>query len=154
MNLDSNSNVLSETGWSGSGGGVSAYEAFPAYQTGWVTSTRRNVPDVSYDADPNTGFSVYISNYERSTGWITVGGTSSGAPQWAALSALANSLRAVPLASSDSPIYSLATAAYATDFRDITVGSNGTYSCKTGYDCVTGLGSPRANALVPALSTH
>jgi len=88
LQLDSSGNVISETGWSGSGGGVSAYEAKPAFQNVWQKAGKRSVPDVSYNADPYTGFPVYITNYGGSTGWITVGGTSAGAPQWAAQQAL------------------------------------------------------------------
>ncbi len=56
-------NYGSESAWSGSGGGLSSYETQPAYQQGVVTqsSTARANPDVSYDADPNTGFPVYNS---------------------------------------------------------------------------------------------
>ena len=50
----------SEVGWSGSGGGPSAYESQPSYQTGVVTQTSsaRATPDVAYDASPNTGFAL------------------------------------------------------------------------------------------------
>src|SRR5262249_26215104 len=88
LKIDSTGAVTSETAWSGSGGGVSVYEAKPTYQTGWQSNTTRTVPDVSYLADPNTGVSVYISGYNGGSGWVTVGGTSVGAPQWAAILAL------------------------------------------------------------------
>ncbi len=152
LNLDTKGNVTSETGWSGSGGGVSAYEPRPGFQNGWQTAANRAVPDVSYDADPATGFPVYISNYGRSTGWITVGGTSAGAPQWAGLSALVNAARTAALAAPDAALYTAANAGYATDFRDITSGSNGTYTAAALYDLVTGLGSPASASLIPALS--
>jgi len=151
LKLDSTGAALSETGWSGSGGGVSAYYKQPSWQSTWTSSTGRSVPDVSYDADPATGFPVYISNYNKTTGWIQVGGTSAGAPQWAAQQALINAARTTTMSSTDSHIYSVATSAYS-DFFDILTGSNGTYSCSTGYDKVTGLGSPNAPALVPAMS--
>ena len=63
LHLDAPGNILSESAWSGSGGGISAYEAQPAYQNGVVTQTHapRTNPDVAYDADPNTGFPVYDS---------------------------------------------------------------------------------------------
>lgn len=150
LQLDSAGNVISETAWSGSGGGVSAYEAKPAWQTSWQSASNRTVPDVSYDADPYTGFPVYITNYGGSTGWIMVGGTSAGAPQWAAQQALVNAARTTPLSSADSAIYSIGVANYANSFRDITSGSNG-YSATAGYDYVTGLGSPKVPVLVPAL---
>src|SRR5262249_14398572 len=102
LNLSSDGTWGGESAWSGSGGGVSAYEGRPSYQGG--TSGGRVVPDVAYDADPNTGFAVYDSyKYQGQSGWFVVGGTSAGAPQWAAITAIANSLRAPknPLNSTD-----------------------------------------------------
>ena len=84
----------SETAWSTSGGGISAvYHPVPSFQTGWQTTGWRTVPDVSYVADPNTGVGVVYgpSLYE-------VGGTSIGAPQWAALISLVNQSRSSRLA--------------------------------------------------------
>jgi subtilase family serine protease len=142
LNLASGSVV--ETGWSGSGGGVSAYEPRPAYQTNFgLTSSRRAVPDVSYDADPNTGVPVYDSyGYSGQRGWFQVGGTSAGAPQWAAIQALG-------LTTSNNNFYQDAqSTAYASYFRDITSGSNG-YQAGPGYDYVTGLGSPLTTNYTP-----
>ena len=76
--------VYSESAWSGSGGGVSTYEPKPTYQSS-LTYANRAIPDVSYNADPNSGYAVYDS---YGYGWIVVGGTSAGAPQWAAIQAL------------------------------------------------------------------
>ena len=87
-----------ESGWSGSGGGPSAYLARPAYQQGVVTQTGgRANPDVTYDASPSTGFAVYDSypSNETNRGWLQIGGTSAGAPQWAALLAIADQGRAL-----------------------------------------------------------
>ena len=102
------------------------------------------VPDVSYHADPLKGFCVYSSTpYEGRSGWFSVGGTSAGAPQWAALFALINGSRASPIANTDSILYSLAGAqGYPLYYNDITSGTNGGYLAKKGYDEVTGLGSP------------
>lgn len=137
--------VSSETAWSGSGGGLSAYEQEPAYQSAYVVPQANNmraVPDVSYDADPNTGFSVYDSlGYQGIKGWFVVGGTSAGAPQWAAIEALGSAV-------SSTSLYTDAASptAYAADLRDITSGTNGScgFYCtaQTAYDYVTGLGSP------------
>ncbi len=158
--LDANGNRSSETAWSGSGGGISSYYTESAYQTGWQTSNRRGVPDVSYLADPNTGVLVYDS---VNGGWFVVGGTSAGAPQWAALIALANDLRvkngSATLTSANSVLYPLAqgnsTVPYTVNaayFFDVSQGSNGGYNAGPTYDFVTGLGSPVAAALVPALA--
>ena len=151
LSLDSAGNVLGETAWSGSGGGISAYEAKPAFQANWQGASKRSTPDVSYNANPYTGYPVFISNYNGSSGWITVGGTSAGAPQWAAQQAIVNASRTTSLSSADAALYGLAAGSYTADFADIISGSNGAYSCTTGYDYVTGLGAPNAETLVPAL---
>src|SRR5271165_1052025 len=151
----------SEVGWSGSGGGTSAYESQPSYQNGVVTQTSsaRATPDVAYDASPSTGVCVYDSvPYEGGSGWSEVGGTSAGAPQWSALLAIADQGRAQsgqPALNSTSPqqVMSILYANPA-DFHDITSGrSTGRphYSAGPGYDYVTGLGSPIANLIVGSL---
>jgi hypothetical protein len=73
------------------------------------------------------------------------------APQWAALFALANSLRAQSISSAPSALYSLANANYSGYFRDITSGSNG-HAAGPRYDLATGLGTPLGNQLVLALA--
>ncbi len=151
--LTGSGSVVSETAWPESGGGTSVYETVPYWQQRFGSSGRRQVPDVSYSADPSAGFAVYDGTpYQGSAGWLAVGGTSCGAPQWAAIMALANGQRANALASVNAVLYDLAEASYETYFLDITVGSNGTYSAGPGYDEVTGLGSPIASSLVAALS--
>jgi subtilase family serine protease len=158
--LDANGNLTgAETAWNGSGGGTSLNELEPGYQASYgIASAGRGVPDVAYDADPNTGVSVYDSSYNGHAGWFQVGGTSAGAPQWAALVALADQRRPVPLSSNNlasSPVYA---AASAGDFRDIVSGTNGSCgvacSAAAGYDYVTGLGSPVASKLVPYLANN
>lgn len=130
LTLNPDGSVVSETGWSGSGGGVSAYFSKPSYQTSYgLNYSNRAVPDVSYSANPSTGVSVY------NDGWYKVGGTSAGAPQWAAIHALS-------LTVSNANLYARAASSYSTHFRDITSGSNGAYTASAGYDLVTGLGSP------------
>jgi subtilase family serine protease len=154
LSLDANNNRTSETAWSGSGGGISAYESVPGWQSSWTGLANRCVPDVSYVADPNTGVLVVYKG-----GLYVFGGTSVGAPQWAALVALSQA----SLTSADATLYSVAVApAPATavsinlsDFYDITSGNDGTASgdfAGPGYDLVTGLGSPAALGLVSALS--
>ncbi len=152
----SGNNYSSETGWSDSGGGQSRYESKPSYQSSVQSSGYRQIPDIAFDADPNTGVAVYDSyNGGSSTPWFQVGGTSLSAPCWAGLIAIADQLRAgqglTPLdgATQTLPkLYSLSTA----DFHDITSGSNGGFSAHSGYDEVTGLGTPTANKLVPDLA--
>ena len=147
---------VSETAWSGSGGGMSRYEAEPAYQNAVQQTGARTVPDVAMDADPNTGVPVFDSiNDQGHVNWSQVGGTSLSAPMWSALIAIANSSRA---ALSKAPLTAVQTSIYSTlftDLNDIAGGTNGRcpVACKAvpGYDQVTGLGSPIANALIPAL---
>jgi subtilase family serine protease len=160
LNVSSNGTYESESAWSGGGGGPSKYEPEPGYQKSYgISLSGRGTPDVAYDASPSTGFSVYDSvAYGGHTGWFQVGGTSAGAPQWAALVALADQGRSTPLSSDSltkSPMYDAATGStrYGSDYHDITTGSNG-YPAKTGYDLATGLGSPKANALVPWLTSN
>jgi subtilase family serine protease len=138
--------VSSETAWSGSGGGISAYVTEPSYQVSYgvtVTNGYRGVPDVSYDADPFSGVSVYDSTpYSGSTGWWQVGGTSAGSPQWAAIQSLG-------LSATNNNFYADAKlASYPSYFRDITSGSNG-YPATIGYDLITGLGSPLTTNYTP-----
>lgn len=161
LNADSYGNYISESAWSGSGGGVSAYEPEPSGQANFPIpyAGKRGGPDVAYDANPTAGFAVYDSvTYNKQSGWFQVGGTSAGSPQWASFMAIVNSLRVAQgkagLSAAYNSLYTVAKTAYG-DYHDITTGSNG--SCGTvcnaagGYDYVTGLGSPSANWLVPAL---
>jgi len=161
LQVDAAGNYISETAWSGSGGGLSSYETEPWYQGTYGIPNnpnfKRGIPDVAYDGDPNTGFPVYDSvKTQGQSGWFQVGGTSAGAPQWAALFAIANSMRA---AQGRSPLSSAHTSLYAIGgevrYNDVTGGSNGSCGavCTTGvgYDYVTGFGSPRANTIIPAL---
>ena len=157
----SGDSYTNETGWSGSGGGESTVETEPVFQNGVQTSGMRQTPDVALLADPGTsstltGVAVYDS-YEAggSNAWFDVGGTSLSAPCWGGLIAIADQLRVAQSAGTlDGSTQTLA-ALYAlptSDFHDITSGSNGAYSAGPGYDMVTGIGSPVANLLVPALA--
>ncbi len=80
LNLNSDSSYNSETAWSLSGGGTSLFEAKPAFQQGAQSTAFRTVPDVAFDADPNTGVAVYDSydDTDNSGPWVAVGGTSLG----------------------------------------------------------------------------
>jgi len=164
LNLSGNGTYQNETAWSGSGGGESAYEHEPLYQSQFGipddAGAHRGVPDVAYDANPTTGYAVYDSYGLNGTkGWFQVGGTSAAAPQWAALVAIANSMRVssrkTNLLSTGAVLYTLSKSNAAANFRPVTSGSNG--SCGTlcnaaaGYDFVTGLGTPQAVALINAL---
>ncbi len=162
LNLNGAGNIISETAWSNSVGGISAYEAQPSYQHGVVTqsTTKRTTPDVAYMADASSGSFPIYDSYDNgsSTPWSsTASGTSIGAPQWAALIAIADQGRIhAGLTPLNGPTQTLPKiyALPATDFHDITTGtSTGTpsYSAGPGYDLVTGRGSPRANLIVTGL---
>lgn len=171
LQLDFQGNrIAPETAWSGSGGGISNQEIEPPYQYRFPipnTGFHRGIPDVSYNGDLNTGVLVYDSTPIPTpsgpiSGWLQVGGTSAGAPQWAGLIALANEARGGPLSTTnifDSLFYDAAKGPlYAQNYTDITEGTNGSCgrvcTATTGYDFVTGLGSPNAASLVPYLASH
>ncbi|HEY1903940.1 MAG TPA: S53 family serine peptidase [Terracidiphilus sp.] len=152
----------SETAWTDSGGGISPDSiAIPAWQklSGVINSsnkgstTLRNGPDVS----ANANFTFYTCADQTTCLANEYGGTSFAAPMWAGYIALANQQA---LANGDSTlgfinptIYAQnITSAYATDFHDITSGTSGSYSAVTGYDLVTGWGSPNGTGLINALA--
>ncbi len=162
----------SETAWGngtssgtkgGSGGGISKFESQPSYQNGIVTqsTTKRTYPDVSMDADPNTGVPIYdswdFSTPTTNTPWVPgfEGGTSLATPMWAGLIAVADQGRNLAGQTSLDGATQTLPALYkltSSDFHDITSGSNGAYTAAAGYDLVTGLGSPVANTLAPDLA--
>ena len=128
--------TVTETGWSSGGGGCSAYETATSAQSSFGQyaqvgcAGKRATPDVSLDADPASGVSVYDSvRYQGQLGWFTVGGTSASSPMWAGRSAISGTVVN-------------AAAVYGSTFtyRDITQGNNGA-PCLVGYDLCTGLGS-------------
>ena len=155
LSLGANGNRSAETAWSSGGGGLSKYEFELPFQRSSQNSGKRATPDVAYNADTNTGFYVYDSVPDQSgqTGWFSYGGTSAGAPQWAALIALADQGRAAAglgsLANAPAAIYSLPSS----DFNDIVVGNNG-FMASAGYDLATGLGSPKADQIVAGLINY
>ena len=157
----------SEKTWNGGsisvgagGGGISTVWTIPSYQSGVAGSaaskgstTMRNVPDVSLDADPNTGYAIYFGGQ-----WVVYGGTSCAAPLWSAFTALVNQQRAAngqgTLGFANTLLYSTAQSAnYTADFHDIADGStNLFYPAVTGYDDATGLGTFNGANLLAALS--
>jgi subtilase family serine protease len=132
----------SETGWSGSGGGPSAFEPRPGYQANVaaIVGSQRGIPDFSFDADPNSGVSVYDStSCQGNSGWLVFGGTSVASPSLAGIVNLAGHVTGTSTSQTVlSTIYDLGNA---TDFRDILSGTAGSFSATTGWDFVTGVGS-------------
>ncbi len=136
LHFNSNGIVSSETGWSSGGGGCSAYETANPAQSAFGSyaqvncAGKRATPDVSLDADPNSGAAVYDSSkYNGGVGWYQVGGTSLSSPMWAGRAAVSGALVN-------------ASYVYANNitFHDITVGNNGA-PCLTRFDMCSGRGS-------------
>ena len=139
----SNSRGWSETAWSGTGSGCSAYDPKPSWQTDSGCS-KRTVADVSAVADPNTGVSVYDSfSYQGQSGWLVFGGTSVASPIIASVYALAGNAATVT--------YGSYPYSHTSSLNDVTSGSNGScggsYLCTAGpgYDGPTGLGTPNSS---------
>jgi len=152
--------IASETVWnegattSATGGGVSGFFALPAYQAGAGVPVSagaggkagRGVPDVAGDADPATGYDVRVDGQN-----MVIGGTSAVAPLWAGLVALLNQQLGHPVGFLNPMLYGSLAGKGATN--DITVGNNGSYSAKAGWDPCTGWGSPDGAKLLKALGT-
>jgi kumamolisin len=138
------------------GGGVSRVWSIPSWQANVLTTyskTHRNVPDVSLNADPNTGYAIY---YEGQ--WMIYGGTSCAAPLWAAFTALVNqqlaSISKPALGFANPIFYTLCGGtSYVTNFHDITLGNNLYYAAHTGYDNASGWGSFNGANLFASLTS-
>lgn len=124
----------------------------------------REVPDVSADADPATGYEIYWNGSGRQggeRGWQAIGGTSAATPVWAAVMALADASRGCahsPIGYAIPALYRAAGTSYANDFNDVRSGENdftatngGRFVAGAGYDEASGLGTPNAGALVTSL---
>ncbi len=159
LTLNAGSTYASESAWSGSGDGCTSAIARPSWQygasvTAHATCSGRATPDISADADPNTGAYVQVDGTVNQ-----YGGTSLSAPLWAGFTADWNKARAdagLPTVGFDAPLlYSLANNAvtYAAAFHDVTTGSSGGHSAATGWDEVTGWGSPNFAGLAAATLT-
>ncbi len=156
------------------GGGVSEYWPMPKWQSGVVSGASnsaaclryvgggpcREVPDVSASASPSHGYIVYWRG-----GWTHMGGTSAATPLWAAIIAVIDSSNRCQAGTlSRGAVGFLNPLLYGADsgpyipFNDITTGNNhmpvspgSKYQATTGYDMASGLGSPIAARLFPAL---
>jgi kumamolisin len=148
----SGSSISSEVVWNNganngaSGGGISSFFALPTWQTGLkalnnqgqsTALSKRGVPDVAGNADPQTGYDVRIDGTNT-----VIGGTSAVAPLWAALIARINQVSGKPAGYLNPSLYRNPQA-----LRDITRGNNGDFDAAAGWDACTGLGSPNGAAL-------
>ncbi|KAG8150605.1 protease pro-enzyme activation domain-containing protein [Burkholderia catarinensis] len=144
-----NGSYAGETAWDSSGGGISGFEPIPSWQSS-VPALKgrafRGLPDLAFDADPNSGALVIVGGRLE-----TVGGTSLSAPLFAATWArLLSGSCATNLGFAAPTIYSVQSTT-GSIFRDVTYGSNGAYSAGSGWDFVTGWGSPNVSVLHSAI---
>jgi subtilase family serine protease len=146
--------VLSQSGgkfvrnqaWNGSGGGVSAILAIPGYQRGVpgkASKTNRNLPDLAF---PSRFADIFEGGH-----WLAIEGTSWSSPIYVALQLEVNQVQGSRFGWVNPSIYSLFKGSGYAHFFDVTKGSNGNFDAKKGYDNVTGIGSPRADAFANAL---
>ena len=148
--------IVSEVVWNdgagegSGGGGISSYFPAPAWQAGATATnrqgeteplTKRGVPDVAGNADPETGYEVRIDGSNT-----VIGGTSAVAPLWAALLARVNQRTGTPAGYLNPRLYQNPHA-----LRDITQGNNGDFDATAGWDACTGLGSPNGSLLAGLL---
>jgi kumamolisin len=156
-----NDTVTTETVWNdgsqggATGGGVSDLVALPGYQANAGVPQRvgggvgRGVPDVSANADPQTGYRVRVDGQD-----IVLGGTSAVAPLWSALVCLLVQQIGRPLGMPHAALYSAAKPGTAVSgVRDITQGNNGAYQAGPGWDPCTGLGVPDGTTLAGVFRT-
>ncbi len=145
------------------GGGISKVFKEPNYQQANLSGSDQNLlnghrgmPDIAYNADPNTGILVYIS-FLSPAGFYLIGGTSEGSPQWAGIIADANQLAGHALGFLNPALYAIGNSGdYRESFHDITFGSNAFagvrgFKATPGWDLATGWGSPKVATLVTEL---
>jgi hypothetical protein len=165
LNTGSGGTYSSETVWNNQigsdGGGLSSFFSQPSYQTGPGVSNSfsngmREVPDVSADADPNTGYSEYCTDLSGcfGLGWFEVGGTSAAAPLWAGITTDLNEYLPTQsrptLGSASAALYWLFNTSHPfAAYHDIKTGNNdfdhthnGDYPATAGYDMASGIGTP------------
>jgi len=140
-------NFIGEAAWEDGGGGLSHYEPRPSYQSVLPSATHRLVPDVSSDANPNTGVWVYDNNATTGCCWYIVGGTSVSSPTWAGVVNRAGQFAASSSAELTNIYGAFAGATtYAADYNDVAYGLCGFYDgfiAGTKWDPCTGVGSPK-----------
>ena len=152
LRLASDGTIELETAWRLSGGGKGSPLPRPAWQItpNLSAGKYRWVPDVAFLADPATGAAVFYNG-----DWHQVGGTSLGAPAWAAIWSLIeeDAQRAgKAVGAAPSILYRIGnSASYGQAFNDIVSGSNGRYQATTGWNPVTGWGTPKASGMAAAV---
>jgi pseudomonalisin/xanthomonalisin len=135
LSTNGSAGYLSETAWTYSGGGPSAYEVQPNWQNGTVPGAMRGVPDLAFDSSP--GANIYVNGVLE----YGVGGTSLAAPLFVGSWARLQSMHANTLGFPAAYLYQYGRIPSHTAFHDVTTGSNGVYSAGAGWDYATGWGS-------------
>jgi len=128
----SDTTIQNETVWNGTGGGMSTYFNKPTYQnSNGINTTKRCVPDASGNADPNSGYLVYLNN-----NWWIVGGTSAVSPLLSGLNAKLNQAKGKTIGFINTKLYQ------NKPIVKISQGSNGAYGAYPDgrYNLCTGLG--------------
>ena len=156
-----NNQVTDEVVWNemannegATGGGISDFFGLPTWQANAQVPLSindqhagRGVPDVAADADPVTGYQVYVDGQSA-----PIGGTSAVAPLWAGLIALLNQKRGKAVGYLNPFLYqNYSQLLQSKALRDITSGNNGGYTAGLGWDACTGLGTPDGAFLLQAL---
>jgi len=172
ISVTPNGGWYNETVWEdpaqvgGAGGGVTTYFPRPSWQQGpgvqssqYNPQNRREIPDVSADADPVSGAAIYMSEGQSGGQWTAGGGTSQSAPIWAGITALINQYlqsKGLHAAGFVNPaLYQIADRASPYQaFHDITMGTNLYYPATPGYDMASGLGTPDAWNLARDLEVY
>jgi hypothetical protein len=157
VNTNSSGVFTGEVGWSRSGGGPSAYEPRPAFQSAisGIVGAWRGTPDLSFDADPDTGVSVYdtFPSAGWPSGWAAMGGTSLSAVAVASIANLAATAAGSFPAGSQALLATIYSRLGSANFRDITSGNNG-YAATVGWDFVTGIGTCVGLAGLQSIPVH
>ncbi len=168
---DTSGNYQSETVWNegleggATGGGISQKFSEPLYQrllppaTQRVLGGHRGIPDIAWNADPDTSILIYVGFLDPAdNGYYLIGGTSEGAPQWAGLVADLNQLIHRPIGFLNPYLYLLGATGRGRGFHDITVGNNAFdgvpgYSAAPGWDLTTGWGTPDIGQFFSSIAT-
>ena len=165
LTADTSGDYQSETVWNNDtgagGGGLSQTFREPFYERVLPRSVQsglggfRGLPDISWDADPNSGILIYLS-FLNPAGYYFIGGTSEGSPQWAGVVSDLNQFLHRPIGFLNPYLYALGAAGVG--FHDVTVGNN-TFNGVTGYDATpgwdlaTGWGTPNLAQLFGDISS-
>ena len=117
--------------WTSGGGSSSTFEPQPSWQNGVAPGSTRGLPDIAYDADPNSGSKIIVNGATQQ-----YGGTSLSAPLFAGAWARVIAIKGSNVGFAAPLLYQLP----ASDFHDITSGNNGGETASAGYDLATGRG--------------